>query len=84
MPFRTAYYITKDVVEKANSLNKDISELTVEEIRESNDEIKNIDEEIIMYLDLRNSMNARTSLGGTSTKQTEKQIEDLKEWLEKN
>lgn len=84
MPFRTAYYITKDVVEKANSLNKDISELTVEEIRESNDEIKNIDEEIVMYLDLRNSMNARTSIGGTSTKQTENQIEDFKIWLEKN
>ena len=31
-----------------------------------------------MYLDLRNSMNARTSLGGTSTVQTQKQIEDLK------
>jgi argininosuccinate lyase len=81
MPFRTAYYITKDVVEKANSLNKDISELTVEEIRESNEEIKDIDEEIIMYLDLRNSMNARTSLGGTSTKQTIKQIEDFEKWL---
>ena len=84
MPFRTAYYITKDVVEKANSLNKDISELSVEEIRESNDEIKNIDEEIVMYLDLRNSMNARTSIGGTSTIQTEKQIEEFKTWLEKN
>ncbi len=82
MPFRTAYYITKDVVEKANSLNKDISELTVDEIRESNIEIKDIDEEIVMYLDLRNSMNARTSLGGTSTEQTKKQIEDFKEWLD--
>lgn len=81
MAFRTAYYITKDVVEKANSLNKDISELTISEIRESNEEIKNIDEEIITYLDLRNSMNARTSLGGTSTKQTLMQIEDFEEWL---
>jgi len=35
-----------------------------------------------MYLDLRNSMNARTSLGGTSTKQTQNQIDDLKNWLE--
>ena len=81
MAFRTAYYITKDVVEKANSLNKDISELTISEIRESNEEIKDIDEEIITYLDLRNSMNARTSLGGTSTKQTLMQIEDFEEWL---
>ncbi|WP_072681145.1 argininosuccinate lyase [Arcobacter sp. LA11] len=83
MPFRTAYYITKDVVEKANSLNKDISELTIDEIRESNEEIKNIDDEIIMYLDLRNSMNARNSFGGTSTIQTVEQIKVFEEWLEK-
>ncbi|NQY20730.1 MAG: argininosuccinate lyase [Campylobacteraceae bacterium] len=81
MPFRTAYYITKDVVKKANELNKDMSELNLEEIRSSNDEIKNISEEIVMYLDLRASMNARTSFGGTSTKQTKVQIDEFKKWL---
>jgi len=84
MPFRTAYYITKDVVAKANSLNKDISELNLSEIRESNEEIKDINEEIIMYLDLRNSMNARISYGGTSTIQTVEQIKDFEEWLINN
>ncbi len=84
MPFRTAYYITKDVVACANSLNKDISELTIEEIRGANDDLKDVSEEIIMYLDLRNSMNARTSFGGTSTKQTEAQIKAFKEWLVSN
>jgi len=84
MPFRTAYYITKDVVAKANSLAKDISELTLDEIRSSNDEIKDINDEIIMYLDLRNSMNARISYGGTSTIQTVEQIKDFEEWLIKN
>lgn len=84
MPFRTAYYITKDVVAKANSLNKDISELSLEEIQSSNEELKNIDEEIIMYLDLRNSMNARTSFGGTSTIQTVEQIKVFEKWLENN
>ena len=83
MPFRTAYYLTKDVVSKANSLNKDISELTIEEIRSANDELKDIDEEILMFLDLRNSMNARVSLGGTATSQTLSQIEAVKEWLKK-
>ena len=83
MPFRTAYYLTKDVVTKANSLNKDISELTIEEIRSANDELKDIDEEILMFLDLRNSMNARVSLGGTATSQTLSQIEAFKEWLKK-
>ena len=81
MPFRTAYYITKDVVALANKLSKDMSELTIEELRTTNDEVKNIDEEIISYLDLRNSMNARTSFGGTSTQQTKVQIKDFKDWL---
>ena len=82
MPFRTAYYITKDVVALANNLNKDISELSIDEIRKANNELKNINEDIVLYLDLKNSMNARNSFGGTSTKQTESQIEYFKKWLE--
>ena len=83
MPFRTAYYLTKDVVTLANSLNKDISELNIDEIRASNEELKDINEEVLLFLDLRNSMNARTSLGGTATSQTISQIEAFKEWLKK-
>lgn len=82
MPFRTAYYLTKDVVAYANSLNKDISELSIDEIRSSNDELKNVSEDIVSYLDLKNSMNARNSFGGTSTIQTQNQIEYFKKWLE--
>ncbi|WP_198305513.1 argininosuccinate lyase [Arcobacter vandammei] len=81
MPFRTAYYITKDVVSFANSLNKDISELNISEIRKSSKELENINEEIVSYLNLENSMNSRNSYGGTSTKQTEIQIEEFKKWL---
>lgn len=81
IPFRTAYYITKDVVAVANKLNKDMSELTINEIRSANTKIKNIDKEILSYLNLRNSMNARTSFGGTSTKRTEEQIQYFKNWI---
>jgi len=81
MPFRKAYYITKDVVALANKLNKDMSELTIDELRMANDDVKNIDEEIISYLNLRNSMNARTSYGGTSTQETLNQIEAFNNWL---
>ena len=81
MPFRTAYYITKDVVAVANKLNKDMSELTLEEVQSANNEVKDIDKEIINYLNLRNSMNARTSFGGTSTIKTKEQIDIFKEWL---
>ena len=81
MPFRKAYYITKDVVAHANTLNKDISELNIDEIRASTDDLKDIDEEIVEYLDLRNSMNARISFGGTATARTVEQVESFKEWL---
>jgi argininosuccinate lyase len=81
IPFRTAYYITKDVVATANKLNKDMSELTIDEIRASNDEITNIDEEILSYLNLKNSMNARSSFGGTSTQSTKTQIKYFQDWL---
>jgi len=84
MPFRTAYYITKDVVTLANKLDKDMSELTHDEIKTANEELKDIDSEIIDFLNLRNSMNARTSFGGTSTQQTLNQIEIFENWLKNN
>ena len=74
IPFREAYYITKDVVQKADNLSKDISELTIDELRNANANLKNISDDILKYLNLRNSMNARTSFGGTSTSQTLNQI----------
>ena len=81
LPFREAYYITKDVVAKANSLDKDVSELNIDEIRSSNEKLKDIDDEVLKYLDLRNSMDARNSYGGTSSEQTKIQVEAFKEWL---
>ena len=83
MPFRTAYYITKNVVACADGLNKDMSELTIDEIRGSDDSLRDIDEDIVQYLNLRNSMNARNSYGGTSTTQTKVQIEYFQAWLAK-
>ena len=82
MPFRTAYYITKDVVKVANDLNKDMSELSLDEIRNANEEISTIDKEILSFLNLRNSMNSRNSYGGTSTEQTKIQVEKFKQWCE--
>ena len=81
IPFRTAYYITKDVVAHANRLGKDVSELNIDELRASSEELQNVSEEIISYLDLRNSMNARNSYGGTSTNETNNQIKIFKDWL---
>lgn len=81
LPFREAYYITKQAVAKANELNKDVSELSIDELRSSCDELKNMDEEVLTYLDLRNSMNSRKSYGGTSTQSTEEIIKVFKGWV---
>lgn len=79
MPFRDAYHLTGDVVNIAEEKGKDISELTIEELRE----IKNdIDEDVVALLDNRASMNARASQGGTATERTREQIEAMKAWLE--
>ncbi len=84
IPFREAYYLTKEVVAHANRLSKDVSELTISELRDSCEELKNVSDEIIAYLDLRNSMNARNSYGGTSTNETNQQIKIFQDWLSKN
>jgi argininosuccinate lyase len=81
LPFREAYYITKQAVAKANELGKDISELDLAELRSSCDELKDINEEVLSYLDLRNSMNSRKSYGGTSTQATLEIIEVFNGWV---
>ena len=40
-----------------------------------------IDEDVIEYLGLRHSMNARTSAGGTSSVRTKEQLEYFKNFL---
>jgi len=84
IPFRTAYYITKDVVAYANGLKKDVSELSIDEVRASSEELQDVSVEIITYLNLRNSMNARNSYGGTSTEQTKQQVKIFQDWISKN
>ncbi len=81
MPFRQAYHITKDVVSYANKLNKDISAITIDELRASNKHLTNISEDALSCLSLRNSMNSRNSYGGTSEKQTIRQLQEIEKWL---
>ena len=79
--FREAHHITGRVVAYAESQNKDISMLEEEEILALDSRIK---QGVKAVLNLRASMDARDSLGGTASSQTRSQIEILKEWLAAN
>ena len=79
--FREAHHITGRVVAYAESQNKDISMLEEEEILALDSRIK---QGVKAVLNLRASMDARDSLGGTASSQTRAQIEILKEWLAAN
>lgn len=78
VPFREAHHITGKIVAYADAKGKDLSELSEEEILIQDKRIK---EGVLKALDLKSSMNARNSFGGTSSYQTQIQIDSLKEWL---
>ncbi len=80
IPFREAHFITGKAVALAEKLGKDISELSFEELKTIDSRIK---PDVVHYLDLQNSMNARNSFGGTSTNQVQQQIEYFEKFLRK-
>ncbi len=79
LPFRDAYHIVGNVVNRAEELGKDISRMTPEELRSVDERIT---AEACALLDNRVSMNARISEGGTASARTREQIERLVSWLE--
>lgn len=76
--FREAHHITGKIVAYAESKNQDISMLDEEEILGLDSRIK---KGVKAVLNLEASMNARDSIGGTASIQTQKQIETLQEWI---
>lgn len=81
LPFREAHHIVGKVVAFAESKNLDISQLSQEDVFKATSlEIEDIKE----VLNLKNSMNARNSEGGTSSFRTKEQIEKLLKWIDEN
>lgn len=78
MPFRDAYHIVGNVVNLAEEQGVDISELDLKQLQSVE---KHIGEDVLEVLNNRNSMNARTSKGGTATVRVEEQIEAMKSWI---
>ena len=80
VPFREAHFITGKAVALAEQKGKDISDLTYDELRSIDERIAS---DVLEYLNLRNSMNARNSYGATSEEQVAKQIAYFEDFLRK-
>lgn len=78
IPFREAHFITGRAVAKGEELQTDLSEIEFKYLKEVDNRIN---EDVMEYLQLRNSMNARTSAGGTATVRTKEQLEYFKKYL---
>jgi len=78
LPFRDAYHITGNIVNLAEEKGVDISELTLQDLQSID---SRIGQELLALLDIRASMNARASQGGTASQRVEEQIETMRRWL---
>jgi argininosuccinate lyase len=78
IPFREAHFITGKAVAKSEELGIDLSDIEFKYLKEIDERI---DEDVLEYLSIKHSMNARTSQGGTATSRTKEQLEYFKNFL---
>ena len=78
IPYREAYKIIKDI--SLNLKGKYIHELSLDELRQ----FSKLFEKDVLDISLRNSIENRNSIGGTSTNSVENQIIEAKNFLNKN
>ncbi|MBQ9876691.1 MAG: argininosuccinate lyase [Campylobacter sp.] len=78
VPFRQAHFITGKCVARAEKLGIDLSEISLKELRKI---YADFDESAIEVLNLANSKEARTSLGGTANASVKTQIKEIEKWL---
>ncbi len=79
IPFREAHFITGRAVAKGEELGIDLSKMDYKDLHEIDERIQ---EDVMEYLGLRHSMNARTSQGGTATQRTKEQLEYFKNYIQ--
>ncbi len=78
IPFREAHFITGKAVAKSEELKIDLSDIELKYLQEIDERIG---EDVLAFLSIDNSMNARTSAGGTSTQRTKEQLEYFRDFL---
>ncbi len=79
LSFRESYQISAKLVNYAEKKKKRLSQLTFDEVKK----IKNgLDKNVMKVFNVKNSVNLKTSYGGTSTKNIKKMISKLKREFE--
>ena len=82
LSFREGYKISAKLVNYAEKKNKQLNELNLDEIRQVK---KDLDKDVMKVFDVTNSVNLKSSYGGTSTTNIKKVISKLKKefkWFE--
>jgi argininosuccinate lyase len=79
IPFREAHFITGHAVAKSEELKIDLSDISYNELQKID---SRINEDVLEFLSIKHSMNARMSQGGTATSRTKEQLEYFKNYLE--
>ena len=75
LSFREAYKISANIVNYAEKKNKRLDQLTIEEIKKSKSDLN---KDVMKVFNVKNSVNLKTSYGGTSIKNIKKMISKLK------
>ena len=75
LTFREAYKISAKLVNYAEKNKKKLNQLNFDEVKKIKD---NVDKNVMNVFNVRNSVNLKTSYGGTSTKNIKKMISKLK------
>ena len=75
LSFRDSYNIAAKLVNFAEKNNKTLSELSLEDIKKI---YKNSDKNVLKVLDVKNSMNAKKSYGGTASNNVTMMIKKYK------
>ena len=78
LSFREAYKISAKLVNYAEKSKKKLNQLNFEEVKKIK---KNLNKDVMKVFNVKNSVNLKTSYGGTSTNNVKKMISRLKKEL---
>ena len=78
LPFREAHHVTGELVSLAERSGRDLSELELKDMQSIHSDIN---EDVFTVLSIENSVNSRSSYGGTSPKEVQFQIDRWKKVL---